>query len=107
ELGIERTTTLAQLRRLFERARGQIRDSVKSVLLFITTDGKEPRVALRLDEISDMIGFRMAQLTQTDSLGISDSEYLAEVFAGYLNSGGDRDCLLIDVDGLLETILKP
>lgn len=107
ELEVERVTTLGQLRRLFDRARGQISDSIKSVLLFITIDGKEPRVALRLNEISDMIGFSPAQVTQTGSLGVTDSERLAGVFAGYLNTGGDNDCLLVDIEGLLGAIFKP
>jgi purine-binding chemotaxis protein CheW len=107
ELEIERVTTLGQLRRLFDRARGQISDSIKSVLLFITTDGKEPRVALRLNEISDMIGFSRSQVTKTGSLGVADNERLAGVFAGYLSTGGDNDCLLVDVEGLLSTIFNP
>jgi chemotaxis signal transduction protein len=94
------------LRRLFDRARTQIRDSVKSVLLFVTTDGKGPRVALRLNEISDMVAFSHEQLTPTGALGVADSERLSGVFSGYLNSGTDKDCLLVDVNGLLDTVLQ-
>ena len=107
ELDNERGTTLAELRRLFNRAREQIRDSIRSVLLFITTDGKEPCIALRLNEISDMVGFCPAQVTTTTSLGITDGERLAAVFRGYLNTGADRDCLLVDVEGMLATMLRP
>jgi len=106
-LEIERITTLAQLRRLFDRARSQVHDSIKSVLLFITVDGKEPKVALRLNEISDMVGYSLAQVTATDSLGVSDTERLADVFSGYLNTGSECDCLLINVDGLLKSVVKP
>ncbi len=106
ELENERVTTLGQLRRLFERARDQISESIKSVLLFITTDGKQPRVALRLNEISDMIGYSSAQVTRTGSLGVADSERLANVFAGYLSTGGDNDCLLVDIEGLLAAIFE-
>lgn len=106
QLEIERVTTLSQLRRLFGRAREQIRDSIKSVLLFITVDGKEPRVALRLNEISDMVGFSADQVTATASLGIAESERLAGVFKGYLNTGAEHDCLLVDVEGLLSSILN-
>ncbi|VAW80362.1 hypothetical protein MNBD_GAMMA15-1403 [hydrothermal vent metagenome] len=105
ELGLERTTTLVELRRLFDRARGQIRDSIRSVLLFVTIDGKAPRVALRLNEISDMVSFTLEQITSTTSLGVGDGERLASVLKGYLSAGSDKDCLLIDVDGLLETVL--
>lgn len=107
QLEIERSTTLAQLRRLFGRARDQVRDSIKSVMLFITIDGKEPRLALRLNEISDMVGFSLDRVTRTDALGVSNDERLAAVFAGYLDTGDDNDCLLIDVDGLLAAILQP
>ena len=106
ELNLERVTTLAQLQRLFDRARGQIRDSIKSVLLFVTTNGKEPRVALRLNEISDMVSFSPEQVTSTDSLGVSANERLADVLTGYLCTGGNKDCLLVNVDGLLEAVLS-
>lgn len=105
ELGRERNTTLVELRRLFDRARGQIQDSIRSVLLFVTVDGKVPRVALRLNEISDMVSFTMEQITSTNSLGVGDEERLASVLKGYLSAGSDKDCLLVDVDGLLETVL--
>lgn len=106
ELNLERVTTLAQLQRLFDRARGQIRDSIKSVLLFVTTNGKEPRVALRLNEISDMVSFSPEQVTSTDSLGVSDDERLANVLTGYLCTDGNKDCLLVNVDGLLGAVLS-
>lgn len=106
ELSLERVTTLVQLRRLFDRAREQIRDSIKSVLLFVTTNGKEPRVALRLNEISDMVGFSPEQVTSTAALGVADDERLSNVMAGYLSTGSDRDCLVVNVEGLLEEILS-
>ena len=105
ELSRERDTSLVELRRLFDRARGQIRDSIRSVLLFVTVDGKAPRVALRLNEISDMVSFTPEQITATSDLGVGDQERLARAMKGYLNTGSDKDCLLIDVDGLLETVL--
>ncbi len=105
ELCLERGTTLVELRRLFDRARGQIHDSIRSVLLFVTIDGKGPRVALRLNEISDMVSFTPEQITSTRSLGVGEQERLADVLKGYLSAGSDKDCLLIDVDGLLETVL--
>ena len=105
-LTVEQKTTLMQLRHLFERARSQVHDGIKSVLLFVTTDGKEARIALRLSEISDMVSFNREQLTPTGSLGVADSERLSGVFTGYLNSGTDKDCLLVDIDGLLDAILQ-
>jgi len=105
ELGMERITTLVELHRLFDRARGQIRDSIRSVLLFVTTDGKAPRVALRLNEISDMVSFTLEQITSTHTLGVGSDERLARALKGYLSTGSDKDCLLVDVDGLLETVL--
>ncbi len=106
QLGVERNTTLVELRRLFDRARGQIRDSIRSVLLFVTTDGKAPRVALRLNEISNMVSFTPDQVTVTASLGVADDERLAGAMAGYLSTGDAEDCLLVNVDGLLETIFS-
>jgi len=105
QIVLERGTTLAELRRLFDRARGQIQDSIRSVLLFVTVDGKAPRVALRLNEISDMVSFTLGQITSTTSLGVGNGERLASVLQGYLSAGSDKDCLLIDVEGLLETVL--
>jgi len=105
DLNMERITTLVELRRLFDRARGQIQDSIRSVLLFVTTDGKAPRVALRLDEISDMVSFSLEQITSTNALGVGENERLARALKGYLSTGADKDCLLVDVDGLLETVL--
>ncbi len=106
DLGVERITTLVELRRLFDRARGQIQDSIRSVLLFVTTDGKAPRVALRLDEISDMVSFTSDQITNTSTLGVASEERLARALKGYLSTGSDKDCLLVDVEGLLETVLS-
>ena len=102
----ERSTTLALLRRLFGRARGQIRERIKSVLLFITTDGKTPCLALRLNEIKDMVEFPSSALTVTNEIGIGDSEHLADVFIGYIDSGNERDSLLFDIDGLLAAMLE-
>lgn len=105
ELGVERATTLFELQRLFGRAREQIHDSIRSVVLFVTVDGKSPRVALRLNEISDMVSFTPDQITDTASLGVTDNERLAGVLDGYLSAGNDKDCLLVNVNGLLESIL--
>ena len=105
ELSLERDTTLMELRRLFGRAREQVRDSIRSVLLFVTIDGKAPRVALRLNEISDMVSFTPDQITSTTSLGVGNDERLARILKDYLSAGSDKDCLLVDVDGLLETVL--
>jgi len=103
-LKAERLTTLAELRRLFDRARDQVRDSIRSVLLFVTTNGKEPRVALRLNQISDMVTFGKDSLTPTNSLGVAEAERLSGVISGYLSSRADKDCLLVDVDGLLNAV---
>ncbi len=105
QLNAERQTTLAQLQRLFNRARNQIRDRIKSVLLFITTNGKDPCIALLLNEIDDMIEFDPSQISETTRIGVTDEERLAKVFVGYINRGDDRDSLLIDVHGLLEAAL--
>ncbi|HHJ13774.1 MAG TPA: hypothetical protein ENJ79_05260 [Gammaproteobacteria bacterium] len=102
-LELERVTTLAELRRLFEHARSQIRDSIRSVLLFVTLDGKEPRLALRLNEISDMVSFQPGNIAATHSLGIPAQERLARVFQGYIQAGGNQDCLLLDIEGLIES----
>jgi len=72
----------------------------------VTTDGKAPRVALRLNEISNMVSFTPDQLTVTASLGVADDERLAGAMAGYLSTGDAEDCLLVNVDGLLETIFS-
>jgi len=106
DLELERSTTLVQLRRIFKHARAQIRDAIKSVLLFVTTNGKEPQLALRLNEISDMVGFSTEQITPINALGITDDERLAGTLSGYLNIETGQDCLLVNVEGLLEAILS-
>jgi len=53
-----------------------------------------------------MVSFTPDQLTVTASLGVADDERLAGAMAGYLSTGDAEDCLLVNVDGLLETIFS-
>ncbi len=105
-LALERQTTLAHLRRLFERARSQIKDRIKYVLLFITTDGKSPCLALRLNEIDDIVEFSNSQVTVTEDVGVLNHAHLSNIFTGYIDSGNERDNLLFDMDGLLAAVTE-
>jgi len=101
ELAIERRTTLEELRRLFARARRQVRDSMKSVLLFLTSDGALPELALRLDEISDIVAYTRDRLLPATDLNHNRDDTLAEVFPHYIAQQDGPDCLLVDAERLV------
>ncbi|MEQ8766639.1 MAG: chemotaxis protein CheW [Planctomycetota bacterium] len=59
-----------RLDRHFDRARHQIEESMRTVLLFITLDGVKPAYALKLDEISDVDTFDHDQFVPGNDVGI-------------------------------------
>lgn len=106
QLSIERHTTLMHLRRLFAKARRQIRDSMKTVLLFLTCDGGTPVLALRLDEIGDIVSYSSDRLLSAGGLGNVERDELVDVFPNYIEQPKGPDCLLMDAERLVGLLTR-
>jgi len=99
----ERATTLKYLIKLFNRARDQIQASTKSVDIYLTIDGVIPCTALRIDEIADVEIVSDENFTPLADIAIPVDTANINYLTGVQRLNGDRDCLMVDVNLLLES----
>ncbi len=100
----ERNTTLKRLVKRFEQARTHLKESTRQVLLYVTEDGTTPIIALRIDDINDVIDFKFEQFKPMDRLnGILNKEASKLVIA-YLKQKDQADCLLVEASNLTKLI---
>ena len=103
-LRLERDITMKRLSRHFAQAREHIRESSRSVLLYVTEDGRTPTVALQIDDIHDVIDFKPQQFKPMQTvkaiLGADESKLITH----YLKQKDTADCLLIDASRISEII---
>lgn len=94
-LALERGTTLQDLRRTFEFVRLSLRSSLHSVLLYVTSDGRTPRMALRLDDINDILSFKESERVPLDSIELPPGAIDRELISDYLR-GRAGDCFMLN-----------
>lgn len=99
-LDLERSTTLLSLRRTFEFARETLRSSQHIVLLYVTSDGRTPRMALRIDDISDILTFEERDRVPLSSIELPAGAIPRGMISDYLR-GKSGDCLLLDPGALM------
>jgi chemotaxis signal transduction protein len=99
-LQYERNITLKRLLKRFEQARAHLKESTRQVLLFITEDGTTPTVALRIDDINDVIDFKPEQFKTMERLNSLLSSEASELVIAYLKQAEQADCLLIEASNL-------
>lgn len=99
-LKLERRLTLTRLLKRFEQARAHLRESSRQVLLYITENGKTPIVALRIDDINDVIDFKSEQFKPMDRINNILNESASELIIAYLKQKDLADCLLIETSNL-------
>jgi len=100
-LNDERETTLKHLISLFDRVRGQIMTSIKTVFIFLTIDSSTPCVSLCVDEISDVETVADDGYTSMSDMAIPLIESSIQYLSGYQKLASGNDCLLIDLELLL------
>jgi len=103
-LNIERDITMKRLSKHFSHAREHIQDSSRAVLLYITEDGKTPTIALKIDDIHDVMDFKAEQFkpmsTIKSILGADESKLIS----AYIKLDNIADCLLIETANIPEII---
>lgn len=98
----ERNITLKRLRKRFEQAREHLAESARAVLLYVTMDGITPTVALRIDDINDVVDFKTEQFKPMQQISTILTGEAAKLIVGYLKQKNEADCLLVDASLLLE-----
>ncbi|MFN3876020.1 MAG: CZB domain-containing protein, partial [Flavobacteriales bacterium] len=96
-LSLKRHTTLQALRRTFEFARENLRSSHHTVFLYLTSDGRTPRLALRLDDISDIRGYELEDAVPLDAIHLPPGAIPKDLIQSYLR-GASGDALLLAPD---------
>lgn len=105
-LDFEKKITMKRLSRHFSAAREQIRDANRMVLLYITEDGVQPTIALRIDEIYDVIDISAHQFKPMKSLkNIFNIEH-SKLLTHYIKLDNTADCLLVDSLQVIDIIKK-
>lgn len=99
-LRLERETTLKALHRTFEFARESLRSSQHTVFLYLTSDGRTPRLALRLDDISDIRGYEREDAVPLERIELPPGAIPKDLVHAYLR-GASGDALLLAPDTLL------
>lgn len=97
----EKNVTLKRLLKRFDQARTHLKESSRQVLLYITEDGISPTVALRIDDINDVIDFKPEQFKAMDRINSILSGEAAELVIAYLKQSAQADCLLIEASNLI------
>jgi len=100
----ERSTTLKRLVKRFEQARTHLKESTRQVLLYVTEDGTTPTIALRIDDINDVIDFKPEQFKPMDRINGILNEEASELVIAYLKQKGQADCLLVEASNLTNLI---
>ncbi len=101
-LRYERNVTLKRLMKRFEQARTHLKESSRQVLLYVTEDGTSPTVALRIDDINDVVDFKPEQFKPMDRINSILNGEAAELIVAYLKQTDQADCLLIDATNLIK-----
>ncbi|MCU7835098.1 MAG: chemotaxis protein CheW [gamma proteobacterium symbiont of Taylorina sp.] len=99
-LRLERGITLKRLLKRFDQARTHLKESSRQVLLYVTEDGTTPIVALRIDDINDVIDFKPEQFKPMDRINNILNETASDLVIAYLKQEGHTDCLLIESSNL-------
>lgn len=99
-LRLERETTLKALHRTFEFARESLRSSQHTVFLYLTSDGRTPRLALRLDDISDIRGYELEDAVPLHAIELPPGAIPKDLIQSYLR-GASGDALLLAPESLL------
>lgn len=105
-----RHTLLQRLLTIFSRVRDQINSSMRQVLLFVTDDGQNPRYALKIDEINDVINYRTSDFQSSDKGPLSVIRKIEGVIDGIYMKKDKDDCLyfntnsITDIDFLMEKV---
>ncbi len=108
KLQLAKLTTLNYLKKHFSHAREQIMDSLHTVVINVTNDGRTPVVALQIDEIHEVMNFSREDLVSLDQIGLDNIPGMDGFFRGYLRSEDNkRSCLLLDTRDLLNNIKLP
>ena len=100
-LRYERSITLKRLLKRFEQARTHLKESTRQVLLYITEDGTTPTVALRIDDINDVIDFKTEQFKTMDRINNILTAEASELIIAYLKQSEQADCLLVEASNLV------
>ncbi|MCA8960151.1 MAG: chemotaxis protein CheW [Planctomycetes bacterium] len=82
------------VRHAVAQLRENLQGLARSVILFATTDGRQPAFALRIDELHQILEFAADELV----LGRTEA---GSIIRGYLIQEGQPDCLLLDATPLL------
>lgn len=99
-LALERQTTLARLQRTFEFVRETLRSSLHEVLLYVTLDGRTPRMALRVDDIRNILAFEEGDRIPLHAIELPAKAIPRALISDYLR-GKAGDCFLLDPQGLI------
>jgi chemotaxis signal transduction protein len=100
-LRYERNITLKRLLKRFEQARTHLKESTRPVLLYITEDGTTPTVALRIDDINDVIDFKPEQFKAMERINNILTGEASELVVAYLKQSDQADCLLVEASNLI------
>ncbi len=101
-LRYERNVTLKRLMKRFEQARTHLKESSRQVLLYVTEDGSSPIVALRIDDINDVVDFKPEQFKPMDRINAILSGEAAKLVIAYLKQTEQADCLLVEAGNLIK-----
>ncbi|MCW8928739.1 MAG: CZB domain-containing protein [Gammaproteobacteria bacterium] len=97
----ERDITLKRLLKRFEQARIHLKESTRQVLLYVTEDGTTPTVALRIDDINDVIDFKPEQFKEMNRINNILTGEASELVVAYLKQAEQADCLLVEATNLV------
>ncbi|MFK5891671.1 MAG: chemotaxis protein CheW [Pseudomonadota bacterium] len=106
-LNMERDITMRRMSKHFAHAREHVRESSRAVLLYITEDGTTPTLALKIDDIHDVIDFKAEQFKSMSTLKSILGHDESKLISSYIKLEDTADCLLIDttsISGIIKEV---
>ncbi|MGV6851211.1 MAG: CZB domain-containing protein [bacterium] len=95
-LKLEREITLARLIKRFGQAREHALGAVRPVLLYVTNDGNRPVMALRIDQIHDVMEYDLQKQLPVTRLERFINSDARRVVRAYLSETDGHNCVQID-----------
>ena len=99
----EREITMARLLKRFSMAREHLDSVARPVLLYVTSDGQTPIIALKIDQIHDVIEYDIKQQLPVNSLSRFLRAETRQIVSAYLSDGDDgNNCIQISPVAMAE-----
>lgn len=89
---------LERFRRLVNHAITQLSEFTRSVLLFVSKNGRRPSLGLRIDEVAEIVNYHPEHVLRPSEVAVNYPPGLRDLVVAYLSDGQRPDCIMVDLN---------